>query len=72
MDPTKKPRLGYLVWFQGLNMGDFLKQDIETYTQYKTPTNYKGLTIDPTTGKITCTGMIESFCFVRREMSAFL
>ena len=61
MDPTKKPRLGYLVWFQGLNMVDFLKQDIKTSTQYKTPTNYKGVTIDPTTGQLTSTGVIDSF-----------
>jgi len=59
MDPTQKPRLGYLVWFQGLDMGEFLKQDLVSYTQYKNPTNYKGVTIDPTTGQIKSTGIIE-------------
>jgi hypothetical protein len=61
MDLTKKTRLGYLVWFQGLGMSEYLRQDIQVLTPFKNPTAYKGIPIDPTTGKTSCTGIIGSF-----------
>ena len=60
----KKQRVGYLVDFQGLNMAEFLKQDIEVFTPYNnSETQYGGITIDSDTAKATCTGVIESFAF---------
>jgi|GEM_PF-1189100 len=64
MDPQKKQRVGYLVFFEGLNMGEFLKQDIEVFTPYNnSETNYGDITIDSDTGKATCVGVIDSFMF---------
>lgn len=64
MDPQKKQRVGYLVFFEGLNMGEFLKQDIEVFTPYNnSETNYADITIDSDTGKATCVGVIDSFMF---------
>ena len=42
-------------------MGEFLKQDIQVLTPYKSPANYTGITIDPAKGMITCTAIIENF-----------
>lgn len=62
MDPNKNQRVGYLVHFQGLNMGEFLKQDIEVFTPYSnSETNYGEVTINKELGKATVTGVIESF-----------
>lgn len=62
MDPTKKQRVGYLVFFEGLNMNDFLKQDIEVFTPYSNSENQYGeVTIDKEQGKATVVGVIESF-----------
>jgi hypothetical protein len=63
MDPTKKQRVGYLIWFQGLDLGtDFLKQDIEVFSPYNNATKtYADMVLDATSGKATCTGVIESF-----------
>lgn len=64
MDPTRKQRVGYLVNFQGLNMGEFLKQDIQVFTPYNnSETQFGGITIDRDNGKATCTGVIESFSY---------
>jgi hypothetical protein len=50
--------------FQGLNMGEFLKQDVEVFTPYNnSETQYGGITIDSDTAKATCVGVIESFSF---------
>lgn len=62
MDPSKNQRVGYLVHFQGMNMGEFLKQDIEVFTPYSnSETNYGEVTINKEVGKATVTGVIESF-----------
>lgn len=62
MDPTKKQRVGYLVHFQGLNMGEFLKQDIDVFTPYSnSEAQYGEITIDKDHGKVTVVGVIESF-----------
>lgn len=62
MDPNKNQRVGYLVQFQGLNMGEFLKQDIDVFTPYSnSETNYAGVTIDKERGKATVVGVIEHF-----------
>lgn len=62
MDPSKKQRVGYLVQFEGLNMDDFLKQDVEVFTPYNnSETNYGDIEIDSDTGKATCVGVLDSF-----------
>ena len=64
MDPTKKSRVGYLVLFEGLNMGEFLKQDVEVFTPYNNSNkSYGGVQLDSSSGKATCVGVIESFTF---------
>jgi hypothetical protein len=64
MDPNKKQRVGYLVQFQGMNMGEYLKQDINVFTPYNnSETQYGGITIDSDTGKAVCVGVIEHFSF---------
>ena len=63
MDPTKKQRVGYLVAFKGLNMGEFLKPDITVYTPYNSTGNdYAEVKIDDSK-KTTVVGVIESFSF---------
>jgi len=65
MDPMKKQRVGYLVHFQGLNMGEFLKPDIDVFSPFthaSDPT-YKEMKINKDTRKVTCVGVIESFSF---------
>jgi len=37
MNPNKKQRVGYLVYFQGLNMNEFLNQDVEVLTPLHPP-----------------------------------
>jgi hypothetical protein len=62
MDPNKNQRVGYLVDFQGLNMGEFLKQDVDVFTPYSnSETAYGGVTIDRERGKATVVGVIEHF-----------
>ncbi len=62
MDPSKKQRVGYLVHFQGLNMGEFLKQDIDVFTPYSnSEANYGELAMNKELGKITVVGVIDSF-----------
>lgn len=68
MDPTKKQRVGYLVNFQGLDLGEFLKQDIEVFTPFNTGGDpaYTGLTAPAAGGdsgnkKVTVVGIIENF-----------
>jgi len=64
MDPSKKQRVGYLTTFEGLNMGEFLKPDIEVYSPYSSSeTEYEGVELDEESGKITCVGVIESYSF---------
>lgn len=64
MDPQKKQRVGYLVNFQGLNMGEFLKQDVEVFSPYNnSETQYSSVTVDAETTKVTCVGVIDSFSF---------
>lgn len=64
MNPSRKSRVGYLVQFQGLNMDEFLKQDVEVFTPYNnSETQYGGVTIDLTSGKAKCVGAIEDFSF---------
>jgi hypothetical protein len=68
MDPSKKQRVGYLVWFQGLDMDSegFLKQDVEVFTPYAAnAANYSEVSSlwDSGAGKMKATGVIESFTF---------
>ena len=64
MDPSKKQRVGYLVSFQGLDMGEYFKQDIEVFSPYtNSQAEYGDVEMDNETGKVTCTGVIESFSF---------
>lgn len=64
MDPNKKQRVGYLVNFQGMNMGEFLKQDITVFSPYNnSETQYTGVTIEAESTKATCVGVIDSFSF---------
>lgn len=66
MDPVKKQRSGYLVNFQGLDLGEFLKQDIEVFTPFNADATYAGLTAPAAQGtsglkKVLCVGVIENF-----------
>ncbi|MFO0660566.1 MAG: hypothetical protein U0165_12150 [Polyangiaceae bacterium] len=68
MDPSKKQRVGYLVWFQGLDMDSegFLKQDVEVFTPYASnAANYTEVSSlwDSGAGKMKATGVIENFSF---------
>jgi len=63
MDPSKKQRVAYLVWFQGLDMGDFFKQDIQVFSPYEAATaeyTEVGSLWVKDSGKMTATGVIES------------
>lgn len=65
MDPNKKQRVGYLVHFQGLNMNEYLKQDVEVFTPFthaESP-QYSEVTLDKEKGKVTCVGVIESLSY---------
>jgi len=63
MDPTRKQRVGYLVHFKGLNMGEYLKQDITIYTPYNsTGTDYADITITDTK-MVTVVGVIDNFSY---------
>lgn len=60
MDPTRKERVGYLVSFSGLDLGEFLKQDVEVFTPYNAGApGYGNLQI--TDDKVKVVGVIESF-----------
>lgn len=62
MDPNRKQRVGYLVQFQGLNMQDFLKPDIDVFTPYNSAeASYGEVTLEQETGKITVVGVLDSF-----------
>ena len=68
MDPTKKQRAGYLVAFNGLDLGtDYFAKDIKVYTPYNNGTkSYAGdgfdFGTDPAVIKqVTVAGVIESF-----------
>ena len=62
MNPEKKQRVGYLVKFTGLNMGDFLAEDVDVFTPYNsTETGYGEVEVDSDDVKITCVGVLESF-----------
>ncbi|EYF05025.1 hypothetical protein [Chondromyces apiculatus] len=66
MDPVKKQRVGYLVNFQGLDLGEYLKQDIEVFCPYNADASYKGITAPADGGgsgmkKVTVVGVIDSF-----------
>ena len=64
MNPQQKQRVGYLVHFEGLNMDDYLKQDIDVFTPYNnSEANYGEAELDNDTGKMTCVGVIDSFSF---------
>ena len=61
-DPNRKVPVGYLVWFNGLNMGEFLKQDINVVTPYPYDApSYTGVPFGPTTHNVTCVGVLDSF-----------
>jgi hypothetical protein len=63
MDPTQKQRVGYLVSFEGMNMGEYLKPDITVFTPYNNSEQaYSGVSID-TDKKAVCVGVIESFSY---------
>jgi hypothetical protein len=64
MDPSKKSRVGYLVHFTGLNMGDYLHQDITVFSPYNnSETGFSGITLDAETKKATVVGLIEHFSY---------
>lgn len=64
MDPTKKQRVGYLLNFEGLNMGEYLKQDVEVFTPYNnSETSYGEVSVDSENSKITAVGVIDSFWY---------
>lgn len=65
MDPSKKQRVGYLVHFEGLNMGDFLHQDVDVFTPFNhsDAPSYAEMKLDKSTNKVTCVGVIEHFSF---------
>lgn len=62
MNPSKKQRVGYIVAFEGLDMGEFLKPDTDVFTPYNnTDASYKEVKIDKEKGVVNCVGMIDSF-----------
>lgn len=66
MDPSQKTRVAYLVWLQGLDMGDFFKQDIEVFSPYEAATaeyTEVGSLWVKDSGKMTTTGVIESLSY---------
>ncbi len=66
MDPSKKQRVGYLVSFQGLDMANFLQQDIEAFSPYSSSeAAYPEVASlwQKETGKMKTTGVIESLSF---------
>ncbi|OJH40283.1 hypothetical protein [Cystobacter ferrugineus] len=65
MDPNKKQRVGYLMAFEGLDMGEFLKPDIEVFTPFNSNESpgYGEVKFEGDDKKITCVGMIENFSF---------
>ncbi|WP_108069780.1 hypothetical protein [Vitiosangium sp. GDMCC 1.1324] len=65
MSPSEKPRVGYLMFFEGLDMGEFLKPDIEVYTPFNSQEapGYGEVQLNGDDKKITCVGVIERFKF---------
>jgi len=65
MDPSKKQRVGYLMAFEGLDMGEFLKPDVEVFTPFNSQEapGYGEVQFEGDDKKITCVGMIENFSF---------
>lgn len=63
MNPTKKQRVGYLTDFKGLDLGDYLKQDIEVFCPFDVAPAYTKALFTPDTGKIKVVGVIESYSF---------
>ena len=62
MNPDQKQRVGYLVQFEGLNMDDYLKQDIEVFSPYNSAeASYGEIEFDSDSGKVTVVGVIDSF-----------
>lgn len=62
MDPEKKQRVGYLVKFSGLNMGEYLKADIDVFTPYNSSeTGYGEVEVDSDETKVTVVGVMEDF-----------
>lgn len=62
MSPDRKQRVGYLVHFEGLNMGEFLKQDVEVFTPYNSSeSNYSEVEVDQDNTKVTCVGTLDMF-----------
>lgn len=60
MDPTKKQRVGYLVSFKGLDLGDLLTPDIEVFTPFNGGSpSYSKLTV--TDDKVKVVGILENF-----------
>lgn len=65
MDPSNKERVGYLMFFEGLDMGEFLKPDIEVFTPFNSQEApaYGEVQLEGDDKKITCVGMIHRFSF---------
>jgi hypothetical protein len=65
MDPSKKQRVGYLLFFEGMDMGVFLQQDVEVFTPFNKEgdPSYAEVKIDKENAKVTCVGVIENFSF---------
>jgi hypothetical protein len=66
MDPSKKQRVGYLVWLQGLDMEGFLQQDVEVFTPYSSSeAAYAEVSSlwQKDVSKMKATGVIESLTF---------
>jgi hypothetical protein len=64
MNPSEKQRVGYLVAFEGLNMGEYLKQDIDVFTPYNnSESEYGEVTVDTENTKVTVVGVLDHFSF---------
>jgi hypothetical protein len=65
MDPNKKQRVGYLVTFQGLDMGERLDADVTVFTPYNSAAalQYKGDMAIDENKRIKVVGVIDSFSY---------
>lgn len=64
MNPIRKQRVGYLTSFECLGLDENLEPDVEVFTPYNhSEVAYGGVSVDASTFKATCVGVIESFSF---------
>ncbi len=62
MDPTRKQPVGYLLAFEGLNMGEFLKPDLSLFSPFNTGSapSYAEAKLDTEKQLISCVGIISN------------